>query len=89
MKMCLSGSHISVIHQYTIRVHGESKQQTKIIKMTDKYSFSWDAFESSVGETFRNLSVDKDFIDVTLACDDGNFIKAHKVTVILYFIFRV
>ena len=36
-------------------------------------------FETFTKGTFRNLLNDEDFTDVTLACDDGQLVKAHKV----------
>ena len=36
-------------------------------------------FETFTNKTFRNLLDDEDFTDVTLACDDGQLVKAHKV----------
>ena len=36
-------------------------------------------FETFTKRTFRNLLNDEDFTDVTLACDDGQLVKAHKV----------
>ena len=47
--------------------------------MSENYSLSWDNFQSGASETFKNLIDDKDFLDVTLACDDGSSVKAHKV----------
>ena len=36
-------------------------------------------FDTFTNKTFRNLLDDEDFTDVTLACDDGQLVKAHKV----------
>ena len=36
-------------------------------------------FDTFTNKTFRNLLDDDDFTDVTLACDDGQLVKAHKV----------
>ena len=37
------------------------------------------SFETFTKRTFRNMLNDEDFTDVTLACDDGQLVKAHKV----------
>ena len=37
------------------------------------------SFETFTKRTFRNLLNDEDLTDVTLACDDGQLVKAHKV----------
>jgi hypothetical protein len=45
---------------------------------TEKFCLRWNEFESNISGAFRELRDDKDFFDVTLACDDDQ-IKAHKV----------
>ena len=45
----------------------------------DTFNLTWSEFGNTAGETIRNLVSDKDFTDVTLACGDGQQIKAHKV----------
>jgi hypothetical protein len=44
----------------------------------EKFCLKWNEFESNVSTAFRELREDKDFFDVTLACD-GNQLEAHKV----------
>jgi len=44
----------------------------------EKFCLRWNDFESNISEAFRELREDKDFFDVTLACDDEQ-IQAHKV----------
>ena len=43
-----------------------------------KFCLHWNEFESNISIAFRELRDDKDFFDVTLACDDDQ-IQAHKV----------
>ena len=45
---------------------------------SEKFCLKWNDFESNISGAFRELRDEKDFFDVTLACDD-NQIKAHKV----------
>jgi hypothetical protein len=45
---------------------------------TEKFCLRWNDFETNVSVAFRELREDKDFFDVTLACDDSQ-IEAHKV----------
>jgi len=45
---------------------------------SDKFCLRWNDFESNISVAFRELREDKDFFDVTLACDDQQ-IQAHKV----------
>ena len=46
---------------------------------TERFNLTWDQFEASVGNSFRDLLNDKDFADVTLVTEDDEQIKAHKV----------
>ena len=44
----------------------------------EKFCLRWNDFEANISSAFRELREDKDFFDVTLACDDDQ-IQAHKV----------
>jgi len=46
---------------------------------SEKFCLRWNDFESNISVAFRELREEKDFFDVTLACDDDNQIQAHKV----------
>ena len=45
----------------------------------EKFNLSWNEFQSSIGKSLSKIHKDKHFADVTLACDDGKQIEAHKV----------
>jgi len=45
---------------------------------TEKFCLRWNDFESNISSAFRDLRTDKDFFDITLACED-ELIQAHKV----------
>jgi len=45
---------------------------------SEKFCLRWNDFETNISVAFRELREDKDFFDVTLACDDDQ-IQAHKV----------
>jgi hypothetical protein len=45
---------------------------------TEKFCLKWNDFETNISVAFRELREEKDFFDVTLACDDSQ-IQAHKV----------
>jgi len=45
---------------------------------SEKFCLRWNDFESNISVAFRELREEKDFFDVTLACDD-NQVQAHKV----------
>ena len=45
---------------------------------SEKFCLRWNDFESNISSAFQELRDDKDFFDVTLACDDEQ-IQAHRV----------
>ena len=45
---------------------------------SEKFCLRWNDFETNISSAFRELRDDKNFFDVTLACDDEQ-IQAHKV----------
>jgi len=45
---------------------------------TEKFCLRWNDFEANISGAFRELREDKDFFDITLACDDEQ-VEAHKV----------
>ena len=47
--------------------------------MSEKLCLQWSDFNQNVNNAFGRLQNDKDFSDVTLACEDGQQIQAHKV----------
>jgi len=44
----------------------------------EKFCLRWNDFESNISVAFRDLREEKDFFDVTLACEDSQ-VSAHKV----------
>jgi len=44
----------------------------------EKFCLRWNDFETNISVAFKELREEKDFFDVTLACDD-NQVQAHKV----------
>ena len=47
--------------------------------MAEKLCLQWNDFQVNVSSAFGSLRNDHDFADVTLACEDGQQIEAHKV----------
>ena len=47
--------------------------------MSEKLCLQWNNFQDNVKSAFGNLREGTDFADVTLACEDGHQIEAHKV----------
>ena len=50
----------------------------RIMGTSEKFCLRWNDFETNISVAFRELREEKDFFDVTLACDDSQ-IQAHKV----------
>ena len=48
----------------------------------EKLCLQWNDFRENVSSAFRDLRMDKEFTDVTLACEDGQQVEAHKVVLI-------
>ena len=47
--------------------------------MAEKLCLNWNNFQENVNAAFGNLREDREFSDVTLACEDGQQVEAHKV----------
>jgi len=47
---------------------------------SEKFCLRWNDFESNISQSFSEIREEKDFFDVTLACDDDQ-IQAHKVII--------
>jgi len=45
----------------------------------EKLCLKWNDFQDNVTSTFRERRKDMEFADVTLACEDGQQVEAHKV----------
>ena len=45
---------------------------------SEKFCLKWNDFERNISLSFRELKEEKDFFDVTLACDDDQ-VRAHKL----------
>jgi len=45
---------------------------------SEKFNLKWNDFESSISGSFRDIKEEKDFMDVTLACEE-NQLGAHRV----------
>ena len=50
--------------------------------MSEKFCVQWNDYSDSVKEGFKTLKTNSDFSDVTLACEDGQQIDAHKVVLV-------
>jgi BTB/POZ domain len=55
------------------------KEISAIMGSAEKFCLRWNDFESNISSAFKELREDKDFFDVTLACEDSDQLQAHKV----------
>ena len=54
-------------------------ETTSILRMSEKLFLQWNDFKENVNSAFGKLRDDKEFTDVTLVCEDGQQMEAHKV----------
>ena len=47
--------------------------------MSEKLCLQWNNFKENINSAFGKLRDDKEFTDVTLVCENGQQIEAHKV----------
>jgi len=47
--------------------------------MSEKLCLKWNEFQDSINTAFGNLRNENEFSDVTLVCEDGQQVEAHKV----------
>ena len=47
--------------------------------MSEKLCLQWNDFQENIKNVFKNLRESNDFTDVTLACEDGKQVEAHKL----------
>ena len=48
----------------------------------EKLCLQWNDFQENVSPAFGDLRKDKEFTDLTLACEDGQQVEAHKVVLV-------
>ena len=51
------------------------------LSMNNKIHMKWNEFEEKINFTFKELRDNMEFADVTLVCEDGQQIKAHKAII--------
>ena len=49
---------------------------------SEKLCLQWNDFQKNITSSFRELREDREITDVTLACEDGEQIEAHKVVLV-------
>ena len=49
---------------------------------SEKLCLQWNDFKQNISASLGDLRSDKDFTDVTLVCEDGQQVEAHKVILV-------
>jgi len=49
------------------------------MNQNEKFCLKWNDFHENIGTTFSGLRDVQDFSDVTLACEDNQFIETHRI----------
>ena len=52
---------------------------THLFIMSEKLCLQWNDFQENIKGAFENMRENNDFADVTLVCEDGQQVEAHKV----------
>ena len=63
---------------FSASVLNSQHMQVPRMGSSEKFCLRWNDFESNISKAFREIREDKDFFDITLACEDDQ-IPAHKV----------
>ena len=56
-----------------------SSESDKMANFDERLCLQWNNFRENISSAFGYLREDKEFTDVTLACEDGELYEAHKV----------
>ena len=62
--------------------HHLTKTRKMMQRSDEKLCLQWNDFRDNVSSAFGDLRDDKEFTDVTLACEDGQQVEAHKVVLL-------
>ena len=60
----------------------EVRLSTKMTNTDEKLCLQWNDFKENVSSAFGDLRQDKEFTDVTLVCEDGQQVEAHKLVLV-------
>ena len=71
-------SIVILVHLLVFSQH-KFKKAINLSAMSEKLCLQWNDFKANVNSAFGRLRDDKEFTDVTLACEDGQQVEAHKV----------
>ena len=61
---------------------GQAESAQTMQRSNEKLCLQWNDFQQNLTSAFKDLRDDKEFTDVTLACEDGQQVEAHKLVLI-------
>ena len=61
------------------RKNGPGLHQKTVRMTVEEFCLKWNNYQANIVCALGNLKLDEEFVDVTLACGEGQTIKAHKV----------
>ena len=74
-----------LLHPLLMCIYSEIGQKLNVfyqscpaMSKSEKFCLNWNEYEENIVKTFCYLREDTDFVDVTLACEDGHQMEAHK-----------
>ena len=73
------GVDIWVMGRVTTNKDHNVDKNSPPVRMSEKLCLQWNDFKENVNSAFGKLRGDKEFTDVTLVCEDGQQMEAHKV----------
>jgi len=76
------GVEIELVNQFLLISFGfnvESKRLTAMMEEQQKFCLKWNQFHQNVKEVFNELREGQFLFDVTLACNDGIHVGAHRI----------
>jgi len=60
-------------------LEGQGRFKRETMTISDQFSLRWNEFQNNISTMFGQLKDDPDFADVTLVCEDGQLVEAHRV----------
>ena len=63
-------------------IYALHSEPDKMASFDERLCLQWNDFRENVNSTFEDLREGREFTDVTLACEDGLQVEAHKVVLI-------
>ena len=81
LALVLCRSYDSLDH-LTSRAFNKAKKKEKIMNNEEMLCLKYNDFKENVSLAFGDLRQDKEFTDVTLVCEDGLQVEAHKLVLV-------